>query len=343
MVCKNSLSILGNKFSLVYKVLLYVIVVTLILTAVALVMLWPTLNNVIDKFNELEIGTRLSEYVKQIVRGEVQAGDFSDVEYAFEQVIQLFKDNYARIVLAGIFVVLLYFIAVFLISMCYYSVSDIINSFMNSGSKFPFLSNFVHNFKTSAKYSLIYTVINIPLQVAFGFALLGITILASMVSYVLAVFAFSVASFVMFALIRAMFSQWIPSMVVDGMTCTEALKNNFKVLKTQFLSMFGTYFTYGIIMFVLIVTTMITTFGVGTILLTAVGIVFSKALNMVAYYHYNKRKYYKDESVVVDSSIKFSPSVYTADFNEVAEHYVRRDEADKSDVEEKIDSDNKDE
>ena len=41
----------------------------------------------------------------------------------------------------------------------------------------------------------------------------------------------------------------------------------------------------------------------------------------MSYYHINGLKYYKADNVVIDNSRKFSPSVYTADEAEVAEHY----------------------
>lgn len=209
----------------------------------------------------------------------------------------------------------------FLISMCYYSVSDVVDSYMNSGSNFPFMSNYVHNFKTSAKFALLYTVINIPLQIVFALIIVGVALLFSMVNYLLTIFLVALLCFCIYAINKSIFSLWIPAMAVSNMSCVQALKYNFKALKERFTATFGTYFIYGIIMAMLTVTSLIVTFGVGTIVLLAAGLVFVRIMNMVSYYHINGLKYYKADNVVIDNTRKFSPAVYTADEAEVAEHY----------------------
>lgn len=321
MICKNSFSILSNRFSLVYKTLFYVLVIALIIVALGAAMLLPTLNKLVDNLGELQLFDKLGEYITRVLSGEVESADFESIEALFTQIGQVFSQNASRLVLAGVFLILLYFIGMFLISMCYYSVSDVTDAYMNSGSNFPFMSNYVHNFKTSAKFALLYTVINIPLQIAFGLAITGIALLFSMVNLVLTIFITSLLVFCTLAINKTMFSLWIPAMVAGNMTCTQALKYNFKTLKEHFTSMFGMFFAYSLIMAVLFVATLFITFGVGTLLLIAMGLVFVRIANMVSYYHINGLKYYKADNVVIDNSRKFSPSVYTADEADVAEHY----------------------
>ena len=47
MICKNSFSILSNRFSLVYKTLFYVLVVALVIVALAAALLLPTLSGIV--------------------------------------------------------------------------------------------------------------------------------------------------------------------------------------------------------------------------------------------------------------------------------------------------------
>ena len=94
----------------------------------------------------------------------------------------------------------------FLISMCYYSVSDVVDSYMNSGSNFPFMSNYVHNFKTSAKFALLYTVINIPLKIVFALIIVGVALLFSMVNYLLTIFLVALLCFCIYAINKSIFS-----------------------------------------------------------------------------------------------------------------------------------------
>lgn len=321
MLFKNSFSILSNRFSLVYKTLFYVLVICLIIAALGVAMFMPTLNKLIDSIKELQLLDNLGSYIKSILSGEVESSDFESIENLYVQIGQVFSENSSRLVLAGILLVILYFIAMFLISMCYYSVSDVVDSYMNSGSNFPFMANYVHNFKTSAKFALLYTLINIPLQIVFALIIVGVALLFSMVNYVLSIFLVSLLCFCIFAINKSMFSLWIPAMASGNMTCTQALKYNFTALKDKFTSMFGAYFIYGILMAMLVVLSLFVTFGVGTLVLLAASLVFVRIVNLVSYYHINGLKYYKADNVVIDNSRKFSPAVYTADEADVAEHY----------------------
>ena len=321
MLFKNSFSILSNRFSLVYKALFYVLVVTLIIVALGAAMMLPTLNTLVDSIKDLELFPKLGDYIRSILSGEVESSDFESIENLFVQIGQVFSENSSRLILAGVFLIILYFIGMFLISMCYYSVSDVVDSYMNSGSNFPFMSNYVHNFKTSAKFALLYTVINIPLQIVFALIIVGVALLFSMVNYLLMIFLVALLIFCVTAITKSMFSLWIPAMTVKNMSCVQALKYNFKTLKHHFTPTFGMYFVYGIVMAMLTVVSLFATFGVGTIVLLATGVVFVRIANLVSYYHINGLKYYKADNLVIDNTRKFSPSVYTADEAEVAEHY----------------------
>ena len=321
MICKNSFSILSNRFSLVYKTLFYVLVVALVIVALAAAMLLPTLSGIVDSLNGLDLAGKIGDYLNKVFSGQVDAAEFESIEALFADIGRVFAENTSKLILAGVFLLLLYFIGMFLISMCYYSVSDVIDAYMNSGSNFPFMSNYVHNFKTSAKFALLYTLINIPLQIAFMLVVVGVALLFSMVNIVLTVFLVSLLCFCIFTINKCMFSLWIPAMVVGNMSCVQALKYNFKTLKSRFTSLFGIYFAYGLLMAMLFVSSLVVSFGVGTLLLLSGALVFVRIVNMVAYYHINGLKYYKADNVVIDNSKKFSPSVYTADEAEVAEHY----------------------
>lgn len=321
MLFKNSFSILSNRFSLVYKTLFYVLVITLIIVALGAAMMLPTLNTLVDSIKDLELFPKLGDYIRSILSGEVESSDFESIENLFVQIGQVFSENSSRLILAGVLLIILYFIGMFLISMCYYSVSDVVDSYMNSGSNFPFMSNYVHNFKTSAKFALLYTVINIPLQIVLALIIVGVALLFSMVNYLLTIFLVALLCFCIYAINKSIFSLWIPAMAANNMSCVQALKYNFKALKERFTATFGTYFIYGIIMAMLTVTSLIVTFGVGTIVLLVASLVFVRILNMVSYYHINGLKYYKADNVVIDNTRKFSPAVYTADEAEVAEHY----------------------
>ena len=97
MLFKNSFSILSNRFSLVYKTLFYVLVVTLIIVALGAAMMLPTLNTLVDSIKDLELFPKLDDYIRSILSGEVESSDFESIENLFVQIGQVFSENSSRL------------------------------------------------------------------------------------------------------------------------------------------------------------------------------------------------------------------------------------------------------
>ncbi|MDE5618693.1 MAG: hypothetical protein K2I79_04325 [Clostridia bacterium] len=309
MIFKNSLSITGNKFTLIYKVLLYMLIAVLIFSAVAVAFLLPTLKIIFSEISDMHIIKNIGQYVTKILNGEVGDGDFAHITQLFNRLAAIFTDNYNRLVLAFVFIVILYFIFMFLASMCYYSVSDIVNSFMSSASSYPFMSNFVHNFKKSARFALLFTLINIPIRILFALIVIGLTLLCSLANYLLAAIVCYLTTLITLALSNTMFCSWMPSMIVHNTGVVQGLKSNFRN-KKSFGYMLGVYFAYELFMSAIIIPVSLFTLGVGGIMLIAASIVIRKTMDLVLYYHDNNLKYYRDRNKVVNPTHRFAESVY---------------------------------
>ncbi len=311
MIFRNSLSITTNKFTLIYKVLLYIIIISLIFSAIAVAFLLPTLKMLFSEISDIHIIKNIGEYLNKLVNGEAGNADWADVRMLLDKIGDIIAENTNRLILAGVFGVILYFIFMFLTSVCYYSVSDIVNSFMNSASSYPFMSNFVHNFKKSARFALLFTLINIPIHIILALIIVGITVLCSYANYLFAAVMCLLISLIAAAFSHVLFSAWIPAMVVGNEGIVQALKTNFKK-KRSFLYMFGVFFAYRLFMFVIMILVSLLTLGIGGIFLMSASVIMVKTMDLVMYYHDNGLKYYKDRNTVINPTHRFAESVYDA-------------------------------
>jgi hypothetical protein len=182
--------------------------------------------------------------------------------------------------------------------------SDIINNFMNSNSRFGFISNFIYNLARSALYGLLYMVTYLPATalglvivyfVGYGMAKGGALLLALPVCTLLFLIIQSA--------VQTVFAGWLPAIVAEKNNIAKALVVGPKKLLPHFgycwMSMFVAFF----LGYVFVAICTITTFGIGFIIAFPTAVVFVKILELVLYYNASGYKFYETDKVVTEDSI----------------------------------------
>lgn len=323
MIPKNSFSILISKYSLVYKLAIALIIVLVIFCVIGYAILAPTLSSFVKELRTLNLDDTIKEYLSSVFKG-VQSGDAGEglidnnggqtVEYqnlvqGIKDAVEIFRNNLGAI-WGGIVAILLLII---LFSVFYYvflyTVTDIMNAFMSSDSEYGFTSNLVANLAKSVKFSLAYVGLSlvllafiISLSVGLGFLFSAWNNLAGiMVSYFTFLLTLSIK--------RALFAGWMPAYLVSDMTLKESLVANFKVAQKYFLDALGMYFMVYLIALILSAVVGVLTFGIGFMIVVSMCTVFAQAYDLVNYYHYCGKKYYRDAQNVVDPTKKYKDAV----------------------------------
>lgn len=306
MSFKHSLSILTSRFSITYKLLAFILIITFLFSVLMVCAIYPTLSGLRNSVNELGLSNAIKDYVREALRGEpeAQAQTYEVLSSKFDAAADAIQKNSLQINLSVVWLVLIYLLYVVFFSWGQYCVSDVINHHMNSNSKFGFSSNLAVNFKKAMRYSLLYTAITIGFMavVALLYWLSFVTLfkIAPIVGLGSAVVIFVVA----LALRRALLFGWVPAMVADGLDVVEGLKKGMSLLKQRFVYAFGLYVAYYLSWFALVVGITVFTLGVGTLPAVAFSLALAQVCDLVIYYRTVGKRYYIDVLNVVDPSIK---------------------------------------
>lgn len=319
MVTKNAFSIMISKYSLVYQIAFVLIIAFIIFGIIGYAILTPTLSGVVGELKELNIDDVLKEYLSSVFKGVDETDTPSQVEgmtveyqklvEVLRQAMTIVRSNLGAIwgSIIAVFALIVLFAIFYYI--CLYTVTDIMNAFMSSDSEYGFISNLVANLSRSIKFSLAYVgmsllciIFSIALSFGIGF-LVGAwnNFFGIVIAYFIGILCLSIK--------RALFAGWMPAYVVSELTVKESLIVNFKMAQKYFRDALGVYFMIYLVSIVLAVIVSIITLGIGMIIVVAVCTVLAQAYDMVNYYHYEGKKYYRDAQHVVDPTKKYKDAV----------------------------------
>ncbi|MCI7402331.1 MAG: hypothetical protein MSH40_06640 [Christensenella sp.] len=313
MKVKNVASILFTKFNLVFKMIIFLLILSFVLAIISSAFFLPVLNGLRNDIEELNLVDNASDYIKSLLKGEDTSESYDALVDSIKKVPAISDKWDINIIFSVVFLLLIIFIFAVFYYMAYYTVGDILYSFMSSNSKFGFTSNYIYNMKKSFRFALIYAAI----VIAYYFIMFSLTFIIALlfgkVSAYLGLFVFFLLAYGVLALRRALFVYWIPYLVIEGCTPIEALKNNFNHLKGNFLKFFAEYYVVYLCFVMTSFLVSIFTAGVGIIINYAISWLVMQIMDNVEFYNLKGKKYYIDEQTVVDPKLKYRDAVIEDD------------------------------
>ena len=96
---------------------------------------------------------------------------------------------------------------------------------------------------------------------------------------------------------------------IESLRTDSLMLGNFKVAQKYFLDALGMYFMVYLIALILSAVVGVLTFGIGFMIVVSMCTVFAQAYDLVNYYHYCGKKYYRDAQSVVDPTKKYKDAV----------------------------------
>lgn len=297
----NAIKITFSRISLVFKVMLYDIIIVGIMAAICAGVLLPQFSEVGGEIANLAIGEGIIADINLWLDGAIKLSDvFAGFGADINQVIAIIGSKLLSF--AFIIIVVAVLIAKFLIGLRTLPTYDIVNSYMTESSNYYFLGNLTHNLGRSAKFSGLQMLFGIPCDIAilvivyFGagllFSLVGVLGLPLLVLLVVCLFAFR----------NTIFYFWIPS-VVQGKSIVRAFAKSVKLAFKHFSDIFLTQITYLLFVVALIMVCIMTTFGAGLLLAVPLLFVVLIAMKLAKYYDVNKLPYYVTMDKVVTPSV----------------------------------------
>lgn len=303
MEIRNSINILFAKFSLNYRVLLYMFLSIAIVLGISVSIIIPSFTAVFRSPETAELFTVLRQQMSEFMSGTASISDFSQAIRAFvDGVKDLLGSSNAPAVFWITFSMMCIFIR-FVTSFCFPVISDVVNNFMSSNMNYGFMSNMLKNFKMCFKYACFHTLFTTIIDAAILLAVYGIS--ALLISYInVFALALSLLTGVILISLRLAFSSGvIPAMVVEGETgYFRAFKKSWPNLKKYFKFIFGAYCIACFAMYCLITILSLITFGLAFFVLAAMFVTYIHILQLVFYYGSKNMRYYSDGYTIVNTA-----------------------------------------
>ena len=297
----NAIKITFSRISVVFKVMLYDIIVVGIMAAICAGVLLPQFSTVTGEIAKLEIDKAFIGNIQLWIHGDLAFSQvFAILHSDFTKVLAILGEN--AMSLAFITMIIAVLVTKFLLGMRTIPAYDIVNSHMTESSNYYFMGNLMHNLGRSAKFSALQMLFGIPCDVviivimyfASGFLIgaLGILALPLIVILLVGLLAFK----------NTIFYFWLPT-IIQGQPMLKGFGASVKLAFKHFSDIFLSQITYLLFVFVLVVLAIITTFGAGLLIVAPLMFLVLSAMKLAKYYDIKKMRYYVTVDKVVTPSV----------------------------------------
>lgn len=300
MMLRNSGKVFTTNFRVVYKLLLYKVIVGVLLVALGIAIFLPNLTPVWEDLNELGVVDMSKELFENIIslstsNQEVKA-KLSDVTQLTNTVLAVHSDNLLR---SYIGIGAIVFLAYFMARIADYPTATLLHGYMQYQARFSFASEFIGKFVLSLKYALFSLCILLPIDLAIvGLSVFIILGIGGSFAFV-APFIASLTFILLFSLRLTFSSVWLPCMVAEETGPVAAFRESLTVLSDRFGMIYSDTLITVIMCMTLTLVVGIATFGAALPILLVAFNVFYSSFGFVAYFGVKGKRYYVDYETIV--------------------------------------------
>jgi len=301
---RNSFHLLMDNFGLVYKMLLYKIIVGLFAVGLFFALIYPNLLFIIEAEQFAAIGDELSQFFNALLSGnsEYLMAFRDNFSASLNELLALVTSRAENIVWSIVGLIVCILLTRFLDSLGNYAFSRMLNDKMNSYSDSAFFDCFIRSLGKASVYSVCYVSITFMYDfvVISGcyFLLFG---LAASVSVFVSIFFTVTVGFVLQSLKLTLFTNWVPAMIEGGMGNKEAFSYGFTSKVKYRMKMFSTYLITLYIIVVINVLFGICTLSSGLLITVPASFLFLTCLQFVNFYTIEGKKYFVTQYKIAEN------------------------------------------
>ncbi|MBO5775807.1 MAG: hypothetical protein J6V83_03420 [Clostridia bacterium] len=291
MLLRHSLSLTISNSQLIFKTLLYALIVFIIVAALFVTISTPILDALGE---ELDLAQSADTVINELFEG-----DGKIFERVFTAIDHLKTNHAPELIKSVIFGAILVVLMKFFIAWVVCPIAFIINQKMASN----FTSGFFHavvsvGWKRSIVYAILYTLISAPFDIAVIVATYylakwmvgGIGLIGLIIPIVFAL--------VLITLRMCIMGQWVAHLVNEDIKFGLIFKRSFKLAFKMLPKFFTHMMSVNLIVYAIIAATAVFTVGIIPIVMVPFALVVTVTLHLVAYYQENDKKFYVDERIV---------------------------------------------
>ncbi len=300
MELKHSFNILLSRYTLIFKTMIYVLLVTAVAVGVMVSIMSPGMDPLFNDIQNAGIVTTTTGTLMQMLLRNISYSDGMDVlsncYNTLMGIVHTYRNEMLTFYVLSSIVLVVYRL---LITMTSIPIASSVNKYMGSSVHTKFVNDIAENFWVSFKYSFFATIINRIINTGLGF-MTYYMIMSTVKEW--GIFAFTVSIFVLILLLSikyTLFISWVPGIVVEKKKVLPALLDSIKGAKKYFkIGFFSSLVLYLTSMAVTVLFGAATFFIFVPIIAVAVMILL-RIIELVCYYQINAKRYYIDHSNII--------------------------------------------
>lgn len=303
MKFKQTFHVFVDNFSVIYKQLLFRLIVTVISGVICALGVYPFIKELIDSQQLNSLFDGLKTFATSFLNGEVNSlSEISQsIQAAYAEFMELLQTKLTQIALSILLLLLIFVISNWFTGVCNYATASVINDKMALRAKQPFLVTMIRTLKESAVYNAIYVPLSIVYDIAVGVAMFFLLfyLLSSIIYFFICLFLFVIA-IVLSVIIKMTFTcDWLPALIRGKKGQLGAFKYTFSQKGKGTLSVASNFVVITLLIFAVNVGAALLTLGAGLLITIPSSYVIIICFEFVNYYDREGLKYFIDDNTVV--------------------------------------------
>lgn len=299
---RHTCHVFVDNFSIVYKHLLYGLIVTVIGFGLFSAIVVPAVTNIMGTAQYAALRESLNELWIAIVnlKTEQLEGNLSTVRSAFSDFIGMLGSEKAGLfVLCAVLLAIAYIIYRFLLGIGNYTTGALINDKMTLQAKSPFIGTMIKNLGKASLYNIIYV------PITFVYDVLSVVIIWALffrwlhfLPVLIGIFLFVTVLIALTAAKLAFTVYWLPSLIHGRESNAKAIAHNFKQSWKAFGHTYSNFLVFTLIILALNVAAIFFTFGAGLLITVPASYIMLISYQFVTYYTVNGLKFFVGDEIV---------------------------------------------
>lgn len=304
MRLKHTFHVFVDNFPVIYKVLLYRLIIMIIAGVLYSLCITPLITSLTgsEAFTNLTAG--ISNFFLDFISGEFSelASISKGVTDAFEDLMTLFANESGSIALTVVLIVIVYVVQKWFSGLGNYAAEAVINDKMALRANSPFLATLIKNLKTAAVYNSIY----VPLSVIYDLIIcvgmyffMYFLVVHSVLPFFVAVFLFTLVFVIAIAVKMTFTTDWLPAIIRGRMTQKQAFRYTFSRKGKDTVNVLSNFCVLILIIFSVNVLATVSTVGVAALLTVPASYVIILCFELTNYFDREQIKYSIGNNVIV--------------------------------------------
>lgn len=303
MKFKHAFHVFVDNFSVIYKQLLYRLIILFVSGAICVAGVYPFIKDFIGsaQFNSILEGVK--GFITNLLNGQVGelAGISEKVQTAYAELIALLNDKLTQAVLSGLLLLLIVVIAKWFMGLGNYATASVINDKMALRAKQPFLGTLIRNLKSASIYNAIYVPLSVLYDVIIVVAtfFLFFSLLNSVLYFFICLFLFVLVVTFAITFKMTVTSDWLPALIRGKMKQGAAMKYAFSRKGKNTFNVMSNFAVIVLIVFALNMAALILTLGAGLLITIPSSYAIIISFEFVNYYDREEIKYSIDKNTII--------------------------------------------